>query len=80
MPPLPCICSLQLRTPPSTIDAAHERIIFPDLYASLTNITEHLPNNFHTALLHYVNIYIGDFIAIVQGGPTYWQRIRKHVF
>ena len=54
-------------TPPAPGENARTGIIPSKLEASITACL--LPN-ITFALLHYINVYVNDFVLLVQGGPA----------
>ena len=64
-------------TSPPPCRNTHACIITLDLDVS---ITARLPSNFHADLLHYVDLYIGNLITLVQGVPADRNKTCGHVF
>ena len=56
---------------------AHISIILQDLKGSITvRLLTIIPVSF----LRYTNVYVDNFIALVQVVPEDWRRVREHVF
>ena len=65
---------------PSVDDNEPSVIYLPALDASFSDLIVRLPLHTWYALLHYIDIYINDFITLYQVGPDYRHRLHDHIF